>query len=59
MRKKIVRMVIAVLSAPVLLQVGCLSGNDIRAMAEGQFVSFVNALINASASDAIRGAIGA
>ena len=58
MRRKIVRVVLAVLSTPVLFQAGCLSGTDVRAIAEGQFVSFVNALINASTSDAIRGALG-
>ncbi|MFQ5490728.1 MAG: hypothetical protein ACE5GE_08415 [Phycisphaerae bacterium] len=58
MRKKIVRTILGLLSAPVLFQVGCLSGTDVRFIAEGQLISFVNTLINASTSDAIRGAIG-
>jgi len=59
MRRKWMRLTLAMVCMPPLLAVGCLSGNDVRAVAEGQFVAFVNTLINSVTSDAIRAAIGA
>ncbi len=45
-------------SSPVLLQLGCFNPSDFRYIAEGQLISFVNALISSVTSDAIRGVIG-
>ncbi len=42
----------------MLLQVGCFSAADFQAIAEGQFIMFVNALINSVTSDVLRSAIG-
>ena len=47
-----------VLIGLLLVQAGCLTPNDVRAIAEGQLISFVNALINTATSDAIRSALG-
>ena len=52
------RRLLALLGAPMLLQVGCFSASDFQAIAEGQFIMFVNALINSVTSDVLRGAIG-
>lgn len=40
--------------SPVVLQLGCFNASDFRAIAEGQFISFINALINSVVSDAIQ-----
>ena len=42
----------------LLFQAGCVTPSDVRAIAEGQFISFVNALINTATSDALGAAIG-
>jgi len=42
----------------ILLQSGCLTPLDVYSIAEGQFIAFVNALINTAVSDAIRGVLG-
>lgn len=38
----------------LLFQAGCLTPLDVQNIAQGQFISFVNALINTVTSDAIR-----
>lgn len=58
MRRNVLRPLIAAVSAPVLLQPGCFNAADFRAIAEGQFIAFVNALIGSVVSDLIRGALG-
>jgi len=45
-------------SAALVLQAGCLTPSDVQSVAQGQLISFVNALINTVTSDAIRGALG-
>ncbi len=42
----------------LVFQAGCLTPSDVQSIAQGQFISFVNALINTVTSDAIRGALG-
>lgn len=42
----------------LVFQTGCLTPFDVQSIAQGQLISFVNALINTGTSDAIRGAIG-
>lgn len=42
----------------LVTQAGCLTPLDVQTIAEGQFISFINALINTVTSDAIRGALG-
>lgn len=37
---------------------GCLTPSDVQSVAQGQLISFINALINTVTSDAIRGALG-
>jgi len=56
MRYKRLRFVSAI--AVLLLQAGCLTPSDVQSIAQGQLVSFINALINTVTSDAIRGALG-
>jgi hypothetical protein len=53
--------ILILFSAGVALvsQTGCLTPLDVQSIAQGQLVSFINALINTVTSDAIRGAIGA
>ena len=58
MKKRIRQTVFALLGAPMLLQVGCFSAADFQAIAEGQFIMFVNALINSVTSDVLRSALG-
>jgi hypothetical protein len=58
MNKRIRQTFFALLGAPMLLQVGCFNAADFQAIAEGQFIMFVNALINSVTSDVLRGAIG-
>ena len=58
MKKRTRQTLFALLGAPMLLQVGCFSAADFQAIAEGQFIMFVNALINSVTSDVLRGAIG-
>jgi hypothetical protein len=58
MKKRIFRTLLLALSAPVLFEVGCLSPTDVQAIAQGQFISFINTLINAATSDTISAAIG-
>ncbi len=58
MKKRIRDTLFALLGVPVVLQVGCFSAADFQAIAEGQFIMFVNALINSVTSDVLRGAIG-
>ncbi len=43
---------------PAHLQTGCLTPSDVQSIAQGQLISFINALINTGTSDAIRGALG-
>lgn len=52
--KHAIRFIALSVSSPVVLQLGCFNASDFRAIAEGQFISFVNALINSVTSDAIR-----
>jgi hypothetical protein len=59
MKRRIIRTFLLALTAPVLFQVGCLSPTDVQAVAQGQFISFINTLINAATSDTIGAAIGA
>jgi len=42
----------------LVFQTGCLTPSDVQSIAQGQLISFINALINTATSDAIRGAIG-
>lgn len=42
----------------LFLQAGCLTPSDVQSIAQGQLISFVNALINTVTGDAIRGALG-
>lgn len=42
----------------LVFQPGCLTPSDVQSIAQGQLISFINALINTATSDAIRGAIG-
>ena len=58
MRDKIRNALFFMSGLPVLFQVGCVSAADVQAIAEGQFISFVNALINSVTSDLISGVIG-
>jgi len=44
--------------AGLLFLTGCLTPSDVQSIAQGQLISFINALINTVTSDAIRGAIG-
>jgi len=44
--------------AGLLFLAGCLTPSDVQSIAQGQFISFINALINTVTSDAIRGALG-
>ena len=41
----------------LVFQTGCLTPSDVQSVAEGQLISFINALINTVTSDAIRGAL--
>lgn len=54
-----IRWVGLVVASPLLLQLGCFNLSDFRVIAEGQVISFVNALINSVTSDVIRSALGA
>ena len=56
MRNK--RLLFVPMSAVLLFQAGCLTPSDVQSIAQGQFIAFVNALINTVTSDAIRGALG-
>jgi hypothetical protein len=58
MKKNILRTLMIALSAPTLFQPGCFNASDFRAIAEGQFIGFVNALIGSVVSDLIRGVTG-
>ncbi len=58
MKKRIRHTLFALLGVPMLFQVGCISAADVQAIAEGQFIMFVNALINSVTSDVLRNAIG-
>ena len=40
------------------LQAGCITPLDVQNIAQGQLISFINALLNTVTSDAIRGALG-
>jgi len=42
----------------LVFQTGCVTPFDVQSIAEGQLISFINALINAGTSDAIRAALG-
>lgn len=42
----------------LVLQTGCLTPSDVQSIAQGQLISFINALTNTFTSDAIRGALG-
>jgi len=44
--------------AVLLFQTGCLPPSDVQSIAQGQLISFINALINTVTSDAIRAALG-
>ncbi len=57
MRRKIRNALFLMSGLPMLFQVGCLSAADAQVIAQGQFISFVNALINSVTSDLIRAAI--
>ncbi len=58
MKKHIRHTLFVLLGAPMLLQVSCFNAADFQAIAEGQFIMLVNALINSVTSDFLRGAIG-
>ena len=58
MKNRIRHTLFALLGVPMLFQVGCFNASDFQAIAEGQFIMFVNALINSVTSDVLRGAIG-
>jgi len=59
-RGKIVRLLVAALAVAIVLSsVGCVTPFDIRSIAEGQFISFVNTLINAATADTITGILQA
>ncbi len=45
-------------SVAILFQTGCLTPFDVQSVAQGQLISFINALINTVTSDAIRSALG-
>jgi len=42
----------------LVFQAGCVTPSDVQSIAEGQLISFINALINTATSDAIRAALG-
>lgn len=44
--------------AVLLFQTGCVTPSDVQSIAQSQFISFINALINTVTGDAIRGALG-
>lgn len=46
------------IGAVLVLQAGCLTPADVQSIAQGQLISFVNALTNTVTSDAIRSALG-
>jgi len=56
MRNK--RLIFVPMLVVLVLQTGCLMPLDVQSIAQGQFISFINALINTVTSDAIRGALG-
>ena len=58
MKRRCDRVLMAVFSVILLVQAGCLRPADVGAIAEGQLISFVNALINTATSDAIRAGLG-
>lgn len=58
MTKRTRHTIFVLLSTPMLLQVGCFNASDFQAIAEGQFIMFINALVNSVTSDVLRGAIG-
>jgi len=56
--KRTAGLTLAVAVASMLSVSGCVKPIDIRSIAEGQFISFVNALLNTATSDAIRTGLG-
>ena len=58
MKNKFRHTIALLLSTPILLQVGCFNAADFQAIAEGQFIMFINALVNSVTSVVLRGAIG-
>ncbi len=58
MKKKIRHTLFVLLGAPMLLQASCFNAADFQAIAEGQFIMLVNAMINSVTTDFLRGAIG-
>ncbi len=42
----------------LVFQTGCLRPFDVQVIAQGQLISFINALINTVTSDALRGVLG-
>lgn len=56
--KRALQALILITSGPVVFQLGCFNPVDFQAIAVGQFISFVNALINSVTSDAIRALLG-
>ncbi len=55
-KNRVLTLVVA--SVVLVLQTGCLTPIDVQSIAQGQLISFINALINTGTSDAIRGALG-
>jgi len=45
-------------STALVFLTGCLTPSDVQIVAQGQFISFINALINTVSSDALRGVLG-
>ena len=58
MKKRMRHTIFVLLGTPMLLQVGCFNASDFQAIAEGQFIMFINALVNSVTSDVLRGALG-
>ncbi len=55
---RLIRWAALIAASPVLLQLGCFNPSDFKAIAEGQFIAFINALTNSVTSDAIQNVLG-
>lgn len=53
--RRFIRALCLLLASPMLLQLGCFNPADFQAIAQGQLIAFINALINSVTSDAIQG----
>lgn|GEM_PF-5533317 len=56
--KRTTGLMLAVLGTSTMWGTGCVRPIDVRSIAEGQLISFVNAIINTATSDTIRSGLG-